>query len=127
VLCKCANPVCYAQFRYLYQGKLFEVEVQYSESRPVNGQPVLGRVYIERWWLCDKCAPYVVLHFDRLQGLVMTHSLSGQDEALTSTFAQLSGRTLREITRVLIRPVDLDSKVRRSLIGAIKVEEREAA
>ena len=32
VLHKCANPVCCAQFRYLNQGKLSEVEIQYVES-----------------------------------------------------------------------------------------------
>ncbi|PYV67170.1 MAG: hypothetical protein DMG96_40080 [Acidobacteria bacterium] len=42
VLDKCANPVCCAQFRYLYQGKLVEVEVQYAESHCSDGQSKSG-------------------------------------------------------------------------------------
>ena len=50
VLQKCANPVCDAQFRYLDQGQLFEVEIQYSQSPRPNDprEPSNGNVHVER-------------------------------------------------------------------------------
>ena len=50
MLHKCANPVCCAQFRYLNQGKLFEVEIQYVESTLGDGQGKLGngKGHVER-------------------------------------------------------------------------------
>ncbi len=42
MLHKCANPVCCAQFRYLHQGKLFELEIQYVESTLGDAQGKLG-------------------------------------------------------------------------------------
>jgi hypothetical protein len=129
VLRKCANPVCCAQFRYLHQGKLFEIEAQYSESRQVDRQPEPGnsKAHIERWWLCDECAAHITLRFDRRQGLVMRHSVVGKDEVLTTTFAQSGGRTLLDVTRVLIWPLGLESKLRRNWVGSLRVEERDAA
>jgi hypothetical protein len=129
VLRKCANPVCGAQFRYLHRGKLIEVETEYSDSLPADGhrEPGNGRSHIERWWLCDECAPYTVLRFDRRRGLVMTHSVVGWDAILTTIFPQPEGRTLRDVTRVLIRPLGLEPKLRRNLIDALRVEEGEAA
>jgi hypothetical protein len=72
VLNKCANPACSAQFRYLHQGKLFEVEVQYAESPPSDRptKPDNGKGHVERCWLCDDCAAHITLRFDALRGVV---------------------------------------------------------
>ena len=53
MLHKCANPVWCAQFRYLHQGKLFEVEVQYlaahqaivNDNRPMARSRLRGGGY----------------------------------------------------------------------------------
>lgn len=127
VLQKCANPVCGAQFRYLHQGKLFEVEIQYSDSPPPNDQrePSNGNVHVERWWLCSGCAVHTTVRFDRKQGLVMVHSLEGWDQRVTTAFPQSSGRVAAEIQRVLIRPLDLT--IRRKADSESKIETREIA
>lgn len=50
MLSKCANPVCSAPFRYLGDGRLFQVELQIvkGSSKPVRK--------IEHFWLCDPCS-----------------------------------------------------------------------
>lgn len=107
VLQKCANPGCRAQFRYLHQGKLFEVEMQYFDSPSGDNRGKLGsgKAQIERCWLCDHCAAYIVLRFDRRRGVIMVSSAGHSEEKLT---LQLNGRTASEIERVLIRPLDWD-------------------
>lgn len=133
VLNKCANPVCGAQFRYLHQGKLFEVEVQYAESLASDGKtkPGNGKGHAERCWLCDECAAHVTLRFDARRGVVMVSSLTGSEEALTTASSQSNGGTAARIARVLVRPLDLDldltvSTRRRSAIK-LNVRRSEAA
>jgi len=122
VLQKCANPVCDAQFRYLNQGKLFEVEIQYSGSPRPNDQrePSNGNVRIERWWLCARCAVNSTVRFNRQRGLVMVHSLEGWDPVVTTAFPQPSRRAAAKIQRVLIRPFDLT--IRRKADSESRVE-----
>jgi hypothetical protein len=48
VLLKCAHPVCFAQFRYLHQGKIFRVQT----PRPAKQAKEL----FEYFWLCDACS-----------------------------------------------------------------------
>lgn len=128
VLQKCANPVCPAQFRYLNEGKLFEVEFQYSKTSTSNGQRELsnGKAHIERWWLCDGCSVRTSLQFDRQQGVIMVHSLEGTDRVFTSVFERSTEIALAEVSRVLIRPLDIESKIRRNSARS-KVQIREAA
>lgn len=106
VLHKCANPVCGAQFRYLYQGRLFEVETQYFESESGNGRgkPRNGKGHIERYWLCDQCAVHIALRFDRGRGLVMVSSLEDFEEVVTTTVPQSGPKATTQVARVLIRP-----------------------
>ena len=53
MLHKCVNPVCAAQFRYLHEGRLFEVETQYCESSfDRKSKQRNGRGHVERYWLC---------------------------------------------------------------------------
>ena len=54
MLAKCANPICGAHFRYLNQGRIFNVPVYESETRASSGPQ-----RIEHFWLCSTC--YVTL------------------------------------------------------------------
>lgn len=92
MLHKCANPVCCAQFRYLHQGKLFEVEIQYFESPSGNGR---GKLFnrkgeVERCWLCDKCATRVALRLDPQHGVVIVSSTGKGEEVVKRATLQLS-------------------------------------
>jgi len=52
VLSKCANPVCLARFRYLHEGRIFNVE---TGTVPAEGHgPHIHK--IEHFWLCERCA-----------------------------------------------------------------------
>ncbi len=132
MLNKCANPVCSAQFRYLHQGKLFEVEVQYSES-PSRGQSKAGngKRHAERCWLCDECAAHITLRFDARRGVVMVSSLKGSEEALTTASLQSNGGAVAGIARVLVRRLDRDleltTSTKRKAAGELSVRRRGTA
>ena len=113
MLHKCANPACCAQFRYLHQGKLFEVEIQYVESIASNGH---GKGHVERCWLCDNCAEHISLRFDRRRGLVMV-SAFGSEEPLTVAVPLAMEKCAEDIARILVRPLDLE------LTGSIRGRE----
>ncbi len=61
---KCANPECAARFRYLHEGKLFQVDT--SAEKPALGGPHLlssskpGH-HIEHFWLCGDCSATLTL------------------------------------------------------------------
>lgn len=128
MLAKCVNPVCSAQFRFLHQGKLFEVEIHHRDNQSSNGQRALGnsKAHTERYWLCDQCTQEVDLHFDGRHGLVV-RSRIGSGQALRPVFQESSGRTVTEVSRVMIRPLDLNLRVRRSFSGNSKMQARDAA
>jgi len=78
VLSKCAHPACFAQFRYLRQGKVFKVHRSAADRSSEHR--------IEYFWLCENCslAFKVVLR----DGAVMTVPLylqltAGVSEAVT--------------------------------------------
>lgn len=50
MLSKCANPSCDARFRYLGDGRLFQVERRNGSSLPPSAHNV------EHFWLCARCA-----------------------------------------------------------------------
>lgn len=50
MLSKCANPTCFARFRYLHEGRIFNVEIK-TQSCEHFLQP-----RIEHFWLCESCA-----------------------------------------------------------------------
>jgi len=106
VLRKCANPVCYVLFRYLHQGKLVEVEIQYRECPCGKGASSNGKRYLERYWLCDQCVAHVALQFDRRRSVVLM-SCPGGAGGVATTSILFHGRDGAEIARVLIRPSDL--------------------
>ncbi len=52
MLSKCANPLCSAPFRYLHEGRIFNIEVAAWCEDP-SGDP---SPKIEHFWLCGRCA-----------------------------------------------------------------------
>ena len=52
MLSKCANPACFARFRYLRQGKIFKIE---RHTSPSEGRRKAGGRGIEHFWLCESC------------------------------------------------------------------------
>lgn len=50
MLAKCMNPNCSAPFRYLRDGRLFNLEI------PVRPDGASRACRVERFWLCDECA-----------------------------------------------------------------------
>lgn len=58
MLSKCANPACSEQFRYLHQGKLFQLS-------PVPDVEAMTGIFLpqlyERFWLCDRCCKEMTL------------------------------------------------------------------
>ena len=73
MLYKCANEACNTPFRRLREGKLFQVETEYFPGRgSVSNMQRKARPArrIEHYWLCDACAPFVTLTFDRRLGVI---------------------------------------------------------
>jgi hypothetical protein len=126
VLHKCVNPACRAQFLYLRQGRLFEVEIRYLDSPWGDGQDKLGngKAHVERCWLCDQCAACIALRFDPRQGLIILSSLGDSEDVGTAGILQSSEQETSQIPRVLIRPLDLDLTALARRKAASKVDER---
>jgi len=74
MLSKCANPECPAPFRKLREGKLFNVEVASfaSDKRPAESSQFRTREQrrVEFYWLCNQCAAYLTLAYDRERGII---------------------------------------------------------
>lgn len=73
MLYKCANEACSTPFRRLREGKLLQVETEYSSRG--NGPTLTPRKtkpwrHVEHFWLCDACSPFVTLIFDRERGVI---------------------------------------------------------
>lgn len=66
VLHKCANSACSNLFRRLSQGKLFQVEAEYSPALARNGRM---QRRVEYYWLCDECSCFLTLTFERGRGM----------------------------------------------------------
>ncbi len=62
MLSKCANPACLARFRYLHEGRIFNIETGTVFSE--KGVPTHK---IEHFWLCESCAQTLTI--------VMEHSV----------------------------------------------------
>jgi len=122
VLLKCANPLCSAQFRYLHEGRLFEVETQYYETLSDNGQRKLRNCkgHVELYWLCDQCAAHVALRFDQERCAVMLSLQGGSGNTMETAIPHPASKPATGIARVLIRPLDLGFGKNRQLIGQIR-------
>ncbi len=74
MLSKCANPVCTAPFLYLSQGKLYKLETSVRAGnldRPdfADSQNMRAERRLEYFWLCEECAPKVLLTYNRATGI----------------------------------------------------------
>ncbi len=69
MLSKCANPTCFARFRYLHAGRIFNIDMTAAWGNRRQAQ--VSR--IEHFWLCEECARThkVVLE----NGIVVTRPL----------------------------------------------------
>lgn len=74
MLSKCANPSCFALFRYFHQGKLFRMELGITgENRNAVGQEAArSDRRAEFFWLCDRCASELTLTYDRRGSILVT-------------------------------------------------------
>ncbi len=68
MLSKCANPACSKPFRYLRNGKLFEIETKDRSDPAVPGRAQNRRV--EFFWLCDLCSTGLTLINDKDRGVI---------------------------------------------------------
>lgn len=69
MLSKCANPTCFASFRYLRQGRLFKIEkgaIGFDGARSTIHRT-------EYFWLCERCAKSLEVVVE--DGVVSTHPL----------------------------------------------------
>ena len=76
MLHKCANSSCTNLFRRLHEGKLFQVETEYlPEFRKTSWRRNQLARKVERFWLCDACAPQMTIGFEkgRVVTLPLTH------------------------------------------------------
>jgi hypothetical protein len=68
MLSKCANPVCSVTFRYLHEGRIFQlvpgpaVEWAAAEKGPLR---------VERFWLCDACSKEMNVIWDGARAKVV--------------------------------------------------------
>jgi len=51
MLSKCANPACSARFRYLHEGRIFNL--QFPQHAPGSQE---SRPRVEHYWLCTPCS-----------------------------------------------------------------------
>jgi hypothetical protein len=67
LLSKCANPVCPARFRYLHEGRIFNIEFK------TNNADRSLQTRIEHFWLCETCARTLKVVWE--DGVVSTRPL----------------------------------------------------
>ena len=67
MLSKCANPACSTPFRYLRDGKLFEIDPR--QTARADGKKQVRRV--EFYWLCGECSAQLTIVEDRETGGVV--------------------------------------------------------
>jgi hypothetical protein len=90
MLSHCANPQCLKPFLHLREGKLFLVEakeahaaerISFSSRKPPQR--------VERFWLCDRCAPVWTLIHDASRGITLIplrQPIVAEKESLTDPF-----------------------------------------
>lgn len=69
MLSKCANPGCFANFRYLHEGKVFRLE----RGDPRVETPDAQTRSVEYFWLCEGCSRSLKLVYER--GYVTVHAI----------------------------------------------------
>ena len=68
MLSKCANPACSTPFRYLRDGKIFEIDSKRETSPATEGKPSPRRV--EFFWLCGECCVQLTVINDHEKGVI---------------------------------------------------------
>ena len=58
MLTKCANPVCGAHFRYLNQGRIYNVPIYGPQAKSCQWP-----LRVEHYWLCSSCCMTLTLVF----------------------------------------------------------------
>ena len=71
MISKCANPYCGAPFRYLREGKLFQLYTG-PETQSATDPNQKSDRHMECFWLCGRCAATLRLEFERQEGVVTT-------------------------------------------------------
>lgn len=69
MLSKCANPACSTPFRYLRDGKLFEIASNGSSGPTIVGERKAVRK-VEFFWLCGQCSTELMVVYDQEKGIV---------------------------------------------------------
>ena len=75
MLSKCANPICVVPFRYLREGKIFNVEIKKTDK--------FGQLKIEHFWLCESCSKTLKVIVEN--GTVVTRPLRARRALQRST------------------------------------------
>lgn len=78
MLSKCANPACSARFRYLRQGRIFNLEVKKLSS---HGDGQVSHRF-EHFWLCDCCAAVMEVVWEN--GVANTRLLRSRADSRSS-------------------------------------------
>lgn len=93
MLYKCANEACSVPFRRLREGKLFQVETEYFTDAKATPSDRRARPWrrVEHYWLCDNCAGYVTLAFDRERGVVTVPLPNGLGKRTVTLIEDIDG------------------------------------
>ena len=65
MMSKCANPQCSSVFRYLSEGKLFQVRA--TDAARLSARKSQARD--EFFWLCNECSKELTIAFDPATGV----------------------------------------------------------
>ncbi len=68
MLSKCANPACSTPFRYLRDGKVFEIDSTKEYQLGASGAKPVRRV--EFFWLCGQCSAELTIIHDHEKGVM---------------------------------------------------------
>jgi hypothetical protein len=88
MVAKCANPACPAPFRYLSEGRLFRLEVEYDKD--------------EYFWLCSGCASKMVLEIDNGRVVTVPLQSSKRHETASALAAVSRDPNLQPTTDVFV-------------------------
>jgi len=69
MLSKCANPACSTPFRYLRDGKLFEIDSTRQTEAKVEDKKTMRKV--EFFWLCGDCSTELTVIDDHQKGVII--------------------------------------------------------
>jgi hypothetical protein len=68
MLSKCANPVCSVTFRYLHEGRIFQLVLTPVAEMAATEN---GLLRVERFWLCDACSKEMNVIWDGARAKVV--------------------------------------------------------